>query len=175
MKNNNAPRMVRIREDILLPLLLNAVNETATKPDFKADPNLWEGKASKEELKYRQDLLDQLNLLYKASGKVTKSDITVDDKRRKIDLLVNDYIQKAQDIAKNHLMTVFNNKFDEANSKIQDLGLAPVDNKEPSDILTKLVAYQLFAIEKAANKLRYELFDKLYREEYFSENYYATK
>jgi hypothetical protein len=167
--------MVRIREDILMPLLLNAVNETATKPDFKADPNIWEGKASKEELKYRQDLLDQLNLLYKATGKVSKSDISVDDKHRKIDLLVTDYISKAQEIAKNHLNNVYNNKFEEANQKIEDIGLKPVETEEPSDILTKLVAYQMFAIEKAANKLRYELFDKLYREEYFSENYYVNQ
>lgn len=167
--------MVQVNEKLLNILLLNAVENVPTKPTFEADPNIWEGKASKEELKYRQDLLDQLQLLYKATGKVIKSDISVDDKRRKVDLLVTDYIQKAQEIAKNHLNTVFNNKFEEANSKIEDLGLKPVDNTEPSDILTKLIAYQVFAIEKTGNELRYKLFDRLYREEYFSENYYANK
>lgn len=167
-------RMLMVREDILFPLLLNAVNEIDTKPDFKADPNIWEGKAAKEELKYRQDLLDELQLLYKASGKIINSDSSVDDKRRKIDLIVTDYISKAQEIVKNHVSTVYNNKFDEANSKIEELGLEPVINDAPSDILAKLVAYQSFAIEKTGNKIRYELFDRLYREEYFGENYYAN-
>lgn len=98
------------------------LTNTPRRLDFKPDTSMGEGKATPEELEYREALLDLVGRLFKVIGKTMKQDLNLTDKIKKVDLDINDFIMEGQKTVIQYIPETWNAGVDEGLSILQKIG-----------------------------------------------------
>lgn len=132
------------------------INSTPKPLTFKPDKEMGEGTPEPEELKYRQELLDLANRLFKVIGKRFKSITNPNDLIKKLDGDINDAILEGQNII---LKTLPNTWNDSVNNGIKVLKrLNSKESYDKSQINTDskdlIIQQQQMNIEDIFLKLR---------------------
>jgi 5-methylcytosine-specific restriction endonuclease McrBC regulatory subunit McrC len=157
--------------DFYTQTILNSLADEKA-PDFKANPRTGEGIATADELRYRQDFLDLLGDLYKNIKQIeTNKETTSDDKIRKQEILINDFVKQAQTLAKDSLTKMYEKGTEQAITKLGKLNIKAKAPAIPPKTLTKLMAWQEFAIEKIGTTILLNLKNARYKKDYFGEAY----
>lgn len=94
----------------------------ASKPDFKPNPNLGEGSASKEEKDYRKEVLALLALLYTPISKIAKdSKLSLDEKIIKTNNLIETNAAKYGQVIVKNTKTIFDSAVTSANNDLKKI------------------------------------------------------
>lgn len=149
---------------------LNHPHDTATKantnpPNFKVNPKLGEGKATQDELKYRQDLQD---LIKKYSEEVQ------DVEDSEIHKLTENFIKEGQPIAEAFINKIFDKNAEAIIKKLKKLGIKKKSPKD-SEVKKALINWQLFAIEKMGIELELGIMNERLGKKYFEAAYGSPK
>lgn len=159
------PKMVRVREDILMPLLLNAVNETS-EPDFEPNENLGEGEASEAELNYRKELLSLLSIAYPSVTKIVKNkELSIDAKIKKINKLIDDLFPDADALVKDQTKTFFDESVITANSNLKNIKSDIKKIKPDPKTLNIIQLQQLNNFQSIIDNLKNKIASGLYLDE----------
>lgn len=100
---------LEIREDVLEDLIIEAARAPPEPPElsFKPDLDMGEGKPRELELAYRRVLLLELERVYKEFDKILSSSGTVDDRIKRLDLLIQGFIKAGKILALKHVTDCF--------------------------------------------------------------------
>lgn len=124
------------------------------KPTFKPNPNLGEGVSSKENIDYRQELLNLLKNVYNQSSKILKYNKSPDEKIKELDTIIDDYISEGSNLIKTQITTAYMDGVKYATDKLMKLGAKkPKVDKNP-ERLQSLIRQQQMNLEDAALVLR---------------------
>jgi hypothetical protein len=156
-----------LNKDLYYNLLDEVMTTKATTntPTFKVDKDMGEGKAHKDELKYRQKLQDLLESLWKQVK--TADDEDIPD-------MINTFIEEGQTIAEEYIIKIYDKNVDIALDKLEEIGIktkAPKTSK-PKDAL---LAWQLFAVERIGRQLELDIKHERLAKRYFEAAYGSKK
>lgn len=124
--------------------------------DFKPNENLGEGKATPEELKYRQEILDLGDEFLKGTDKVINSKSSPTQQLEEIDKLANTYITDGQKLIKSKLPDEWDNTTDEGIKILKKLDSKKKYNPKKIETIKKdlILQHSLFNIEDIGLKAR---------------------
>jgi hypothetical protein len=164
---NNLKGKAVVDKDLYYNLLDEVILTKANtnEPDFKVDANMGEGKAGKDELKYRQELQDLLESLWKDVKTADDEDIPE---------LINTFIEEGQTIAEEYINKIYDKNVEIALDKLEEIGIktkAPKTSK-PKDAL---LAWQLFAVERIGRQLELDIKHERLAKRYFEAAYGSKK
>lgn len=140
-------------KDFYHSLLFDAgvITKAATPgaPNFKVDKNIGEGIATKEEVKYRQDLKNLIKKVWDG-----KDDLNDSEVKELIDKLFIDEHSEGKELAESFITFTYTKN---AETMIRKLKKLKINKKMPkkSDVLDALVDWQCFAVEKIGVMLYY--------------------
>jgi hypothetical protein len=143
--------------DNLVNFFINNLINSMDKPlTFKPDLSMGEGVPTPEEVQYRQDLLKLAKDLYKKIEGTINQNLPVNDKIRKIDAYINDFILEGQKVVLQHIPRTWNNAEKEGMRKLESL--APEKDFQEKKINTSpkdlIIQQQQMNIEDIGLKLR---------------------
>src|SRR5574343_591651 len=147
------------------------LNSTPRELTFKPNPNLGEGQASQREWDYREEILSLLQRLYRAIKKVEQTSLSDEEKARKRDIMINDFIREGKVLVKEHIQKVFKEQNQMAIDKLKELDITAKKPTIPSDAQAALIEWQMFTVEKIGETLRLDLLNNQYKKKYFSVAY----
>lgn len=155
-----------IDKDLYYSLLNENISQKANTddPNFKADKEMGEGKATKDELKYRQDLQNLIKEVWKIRD---KPESTIKEKIN--DLFIKED-SEAKQLAEDFIDTVYTANAEWMISKLDKLG---VKAKVPKNTEEKenLIKWQQFAVEKIGHELLLGILNQRYGKNYFEASY----
>ncbi len=123
----------------------NILNQSSA-PTLKPNPNLGEGKPSKEETQFRQDLLDFLEPILDKFNEVVNDISDVTDKISTIDSLIDTFTSSAQHLVSTTITESYNDGYVMMNGYIAKKTTPPVkSDNQPR--LQSLLRQQLQNIE----------------------------
>lgn len=129
--------------------------QATSKPTFKPNPNLGEGKPLDDVMEYRKDLLNMVKTdLYQKAKPILDSDEADDQKITKIDQVVSNYIPKAQKLAEDKIRGMYRKGATKANQKLSKLGAKTAILPASTPRLEALVALQRDSVEDRALMVR---------------------
>lgn len=142
-------------------------------PTFKADKTKGEGKASKKELAFRQELLDRLKECYDSFKPIINNkNISVEAKIAKLKTITDRYAEDSKKTVRKNIPEIWEIASNIAVKKLKELGIEPVDHKQTKqDAYNSFIKWQLFKVEQNAEYLRLDLTNKLYGKNYFEITY----
>jgi len=143
-------------------------------PNFKANKNLGEGTASKDELRYRQALQDLLQKLYKNVKEVDTSR-DEDKVESEINTLITEFIEEGQTIAAEHVNLIYDKNLELAIKKLKKLGIKNPKVPKSQPTREALLAWQKFSIEKIGTTIQLDLKNERLGRKYFEEAYGSKK
>jgi len=132
------------------------------KPDFKPNPDLGEGKASEDELKYRKELQDELKKLY---NKVVKA------KDKDVKKLVDTYILNSQKTVQKNIDKIYDKSIETGIQQLKDAGIKKKKPKEDPEGKKALLEWQLFAVEKVGITIYYDIINARLSKRFFKTTY----
>lgn len=147
----------------------NITGEMITKantddPNFKADKEMGEGKATKDELKYRQQLQDLIKQVWKIKD---KPEATIKEKIN--ELFINEN-SEAKELAEEFINKVYKANAEIMVAKLKKLGVeAEVPETTPEK--ENLIAWQKFAVEKIGHELLLGIINQRLSKNYFEASY----
>ncbi len=145
--------------------IITSMKANTNEPTFKVDKDMGEGTASKDELKYRQELQDLLESLWKEVK--TADDEDIPD-------MINTFIEEGQTIAEEYINKIYDKNVEIALDKLEEIGIktkAPKTSK-PKDAL---LAWQLFAVERIGRQLELDIKHERLAKRYFEAAYGSKK
>lgn len=144
------------------------------KPSFKANKKLGEGEASKDELKYRQELQDLLKKLYEdiKSVDTTKDESKVESE---INELISDFIKEGQTLAAAHVNNIYDKNLQTAIKKLKKLGIKNPKVPKSQPAREALLSWQQFSIEKIGTQIQLDLKNERLGRNYFEAAYGSKK
>lgn len=145
--------------------MITSMKANTNEPDFKVDANMGEGTASKDELKYRQELQDLLESLWKEVKTADDEDIAD---------MINTFIEDGQTIAEEYITKIYDKNVDIALDKLEEIGIKtkPPETSEAKDAL---LAWQLFAVERIGRQLELDITHERLAKQYFEAAYGSKK
>lgn len=125
--------------------ILKAANKTLT---FKPNPTLGEGKASKEELQYRQYLLLYVKQMYDAIKKIKNGNELIDAKILAIDKIIDTFIINSKTLVQNTVTARYKGGYNKLGEMIQKFkpSMIPIMEKDQPR-LAAILKQQLMNIE----------------------------
>lgn len=133
--------------------LINSAQKPLT---FEPDLNLGEGGATDEEIIYRQELLDLAQTLYKNIESTININQQVNDKIRKIDSYINDFILEGQKAVLKHIPRTWNDGINEGLTTLEEIAPEKKFTEDKIIDTTKdlIIQQQQMNIEDIGLKLR---------------------
>lgn len=124
------------------------------KPTYKPNPNLGEGAASKENLAYRQELMNLDKELDKKTGSIIKSKDTPLERIKAIDTTIDDTIQKAQNLVEKRIKKAYMDGGNQLYIKLKKYGAKKPKIPANPERLEFIILQQKYNIEDKYLKLR---------------------
>ncbi|MDY9922783.1 hypothetical protein [Methanobacterium sp.] len=144
------------------------------KPTFKPNKKLGEGEASKDELKYRQEIQDLLKKLYEdvKSADTTKNESKVESE---INELILGFIKEGQTLASEHINNIYDKNLQSAVKKLKKLGIKNPKVPKSQPTREALLSWQQFSIEKIGTQIQLDLKNERLGRKYFEAAYGSKK
>lgn len=142
-----------------------AVKAKDTKPDFKANPKLGEGYPNKDELRYRQSLIDELKIFHDGINDLLNTDTDETVKQEALKTLRDNYISNSKKLARDELIKAYDNGVNQLITDLKKIDITVDESNLEEEALKKLIEYQEVAIEKTGMNLYYTFKDYLKRVE----------
>jgi len=135
------------------------------EPTFKINPKMGEGKPTKEEKQYRQELQDHLKTLHAGIKKADDDEIPD---------LINQFIEDGQKTAESFINQIYDANVKVALAKLKELG---IKRKAPTNSEAKkaLLAWQMFSIERMGIILELDIKNERLAKRYFEAAYGSQK
>lgn len=132
------------------------------KPSFKPNPNLGEGKASDDELKYRKELQDELKSLY---NKITKT------KEKDIPKVIDEYILNSQEIVEKNIDYIYDKSIETGLENLRQVGIDKKKPKEDPESKKALLEWQRYSIYKVGRTIEMDIINSRKGNNYFKTAY----
>ncbi|BDZ68588.1 hypothetical protein [Methanobacterium ferruginis] len=144
------------------------------KPSFKTNKKLGEGEASKDELKYRQELQNLLKELYEDVNSVdtTRDEETVESE---INEFIENFIKEGQALAGKHINHIYDKNLQNAIKKLKKLGIKNPKVPKSQPARDALLNWQQFAIVKIGTQIQLDLKNERLGRNYFEAAYGSKK
>jgi len=149
--------MIAIQKEFYKSLLEDAgliKAATPPKPTFKPNKNLGEGVASKEELEYRQELINLDKQLYTETKKIIQKKDDPIKKIEQIDKKIDNIITKSQTLAEKNIRNAYNDGAKNLYEKMKKYGAEKPKIPENPERLQFLILQQQYNLEDKYLKLR---------------------
>lgn len=143
---------------------------TYPEPPYKVDKSKGEGKASKLELEYRQELLDRYNTyalgVLDAFKKYDGAEF-----KNKVRTLADTYIRETGHIVDDYIPTIWESKQEVARKKVEELGIPVGEVEKNPEVEKALIEWQKFSMEKIGETVYLNAVNKMLGKNYFKVAY----
>jgi|GEM_PF-3721157 len=134
-------------------------------PNFKIDTEMGEGKATKDEKQYRQDLQDLIKQVWDKKDKLNDSKV-----KELIDNLFINEDSEGKQLVTEFITDIYTTNAESMVDKLRELGIKKKVPKN-SEVLDALLAWQQFAVEKVGMELYYGIMNQRLGKTYFQVAY----
>ncbi len=141
------------------------LSKSAITPSFEVDPSQGEGKATKEEIGYRQDLKKLIEQVWKNRSKLSDSEL-----KDLIDSLFINNDSEGKQLAQDFITEVYDSNMQAMQLKLKKLGIKKKTTKN-NEVFDALVNWQQFAIERMGVNLYYSIINERFGKAFFEAAY----
>jgi hypothetical protein len=133
---------------------LNLQQAISNKPPLKPNPNLGEGSATKDELSYRQQIINLLKSVINKFTEFKDSKIVVTQQLSQLDKLIETYITSFQQLVQKTVLERYQSGYTDMNTHLKKAGVTPPQQNPLQPRVQSILRQQLQNCEDIGLRLR---------------------